>query len=144
MRNLIVALILILITSYGHSYDGGIVHIDKDLIPYVREFQNDCERYGWDPNYLNELRTIELSDTDYEYNAHGITIYETGEIFIDYELLTNETGLRMVVYHELAHWYGLSHDEYGIMQSNYDACECVNEDFEDNWDEYVEYMMLEQ
>jgi len=141
MKNLILILTVLLITSCGVEPNRATAHIDEELIPYIREFQEDCEIYGWDPKYLYRLRTIEISD---DLDVNGITYLNSGEIYINYNLLDNETGLRMVIYHELAHWYGLDHIDYGIMQPNYDECDCLNEDFEENWTEYVEYMMVEQ
>lgn len=133
---------MILLTSCDNNSEPHGTYVHSKILPYVEEFQEDCIKYGWDPNHVYKLNKITFGN---EYlmeinHVNGLCIHKKKLILIHPKFkYCDNRGLRHVVYHELGHWYGKDHSERGIMYQGYSSC---NEYSEDVWKAMVKFMMI--
>ena len=103
------------------QYDTTMVEVDPRIEPYVKEFMVDAEYYGYDANHVYKLNSIvfgNLEDVELDgevKDLHGVCISRClqdktiGNIILSEKLIGNDNGLRVILYHELGHWYGKEH-----------------------------------
>lgn len=102
---------------YTHKCMKSKVSISKSLIPYFNSFIKDSKSHGFNPKHVYCLESIGFK-IDY-YNLQGLTCFDDGTININKNLLSDTIGMKFVVYHEIGHWLGLSHDECTLMTRSY-------------------------
>lgn len=117
--------VLILLASIMYFIPRGRdnKNINPFLAPLVQDFKVHCVKYGWDPNHVDNINTIDFIPAALmnSYRVHGFCNKDKGVIGISYELVDEGDwyGIRHTLYHELGHWYGLTHSEGGIMGKAY-------------------------
>jgi len=117
-------------------------YVEPILEPYIEEFREDCEEYGWDPDHVDELNIIAFGDPDQMEgdDLQGVCYTNKGEIYLNANLYYegDTKGIKHVLYHEFGHWYGLGHSSSGIMKSGY--CTCSAKEGKE-WEKQVKKMM---
>lgn len=105
-------------------------HIDKELVPYVRQLAEDCDTYEVDCSVLNEFKielgpmpeskVLTLLGLPVFSNVIGLCQEGIRKIIIDeeYFITASEVQREMVVKHELAHCVrnkDHTEDEFSLM-----------------------------
>jgi hypothetical protein len=130
-------------SSVNVSYvdDSNLFINDLRLKRVITEFIKDASDRGLDEKlvtrYLKKLDHIYLS-SNLDVNKLGmISIGDTSYILININKIESYSDIKIVLYHELGHWFGLNHNSGGkIMESIR-----PNIDFNE-WDQYVNDLMF--
>ena len=108
------------------------VTLTQDIEPFFDQFISDCEIEDIKPDHAYCLEYIQLASFD---DLNGCTNKTDKNIQISYMLMKDTIGLKMTLYHELGHWFGLEHvDAIDIMMPSYTSCE-DSAWVRDNWAE---------
>lgn len=98
------------------------IPVDSLLEDVVKEFNYHCHLYGITPKRIMYLDSIVIkNDNDDIFGCLNLEVKNDslfGKIEIQPKALFDSISIRWVVYHELAHWYGLEHSN-GIMEDGY-------------------------
>lgn len=98
------------------------IPVDSSLEKVLKEFNDDCNTYGIDPSRIMFLDSIiVVNDNDKIFGEVDIKIKNDtlhGVVRIQKKAFHDSLSIRWIVYHELAHWYGLEHSN-GIMEDGY-------------------------
>ena len=109
--------------------DTSIVHVDYVLVGLILdEFLEDAVKNGLDSSIVtNHLKMLDGIYMDSLDDRLGVTVCKKdslspigirGIIFLDQELFLSYSVLKLTVYHELGHWFGIGHTRGGIMKEN--------------------------
>ena len=126
--------------NYHVSMDDDKLFInDSRIKKAVEEFVKDASDRGLDKslveNYIKKLDHIYISSELSDDELGVISIGDTSYILINRDKVKSYVDLKLIIYHELGHWFGLDHSGGKLMESIRPSINFSE------WDSYVSELM---